>query len=216
MPSPQPLTEEEFRKIIDEIMKVKPYCKNVELALFNSWKFATMLWFHYYLGLRPRTVRLIEIKHLDFKNRILFVPAMNVKTRAADNFPIPDVLYVKLIVWLKVRCKLIHNSKWLFPSSKFPFNCQDKNYLGGKVRKILKKLDISRPSWKDKSGMIHYNKCLYSIRRSFATKVWQRTKNIKFVEIALGHHDPLMRNAWRYISICEDEERPEIFRQVWG
>lgn len=215
MPSPQPLTDEEFRRLIDEIMKVKPFCKNVELALFNSWKFATMLWFHYYLGLRPRCVRLIEIRHIDFRNKTLFVPAMNAKMRVADTFPIPDVLYKKLMVWLKIRCKISHNSKWLFPSSRFPFGCIDKNYLGEKVRKILKKLNISKISWLDNAGSMHYNKCLYSVRHGFGLRVWKKTHNIKYVQIMLGQHDKLMRSVSRYVMMSEDEERGQILQKVW-
>lgn len=92
----------------------------------------------------------------------------------------------------------------------------DKNYLGETVRKTLKKLNISKVAWIDSAGLQHYNKCLRSLRTSLGARTWRKTHNIVFVEVALGHHDPLMRNAWRYIDIAESEERMEVFKRIWN
>jgi len=220
MPSTQ-ITEDELKRIVNHMMKVKPYSKNVDCQIFNSWKWVTMLWFGNFMGLRPRSVRLIEINHMDFRNKSLYVPAMNSKTRTDENYPMPEILIKKLKIYLIIRSHYLKNIKgtysyYLFPSSKNPKKPIDKNYLGEKLRKILIELNIARLSFIDKSGHRKLNKSLYGLRKAFATRVYLKTGRIEDVETMLGHHDKMMRNAWVYIDIAKELERPKIMRTIWN
>lgn len=195
-------------------MKVKPYSTIPDHWIFQSWKYATMLWFCYYMGLRPNSTRLIEIKHINFNDKTVYIPRANSKTRQDDIFPIPDLLMNKLWAYLKIRCKVIHNSQFLFPNIKG--KASDKNYFSDKIRRMLKNLQISKLSYFDKAGCKRMSKNLYSLRHSFGTRVYQKTHDIKAVAIMLGHHDTLMRCASVYAHISDIQERPRIMKQIYG
>jgi len=205
------INEEELLTIIKELVSSK---FSTTKAIFFRVNIATQLLFMYYLGLRPNSVRLIEIKRIDFKNRKLFIPRSNIKTRQDDTFIIPEKLYNFLIAYLRLRSKNIHRNSFLFPS---PYTEQplDRNTISSKIRKIMKRINLSQLSFIDKAGFNRMSKNLYSLRHSFATRVYEKTRDVRATAIMLGHTDIMMRQACRYIHISRTEDRLKITKAMY-
>lgn len=169
----------------------------------------------FYLGLRPNTVRLIEVRHINFIHKTLFVPRSNIKTRQDDTFPIPNNLYNLLWNYLEIRSKFIHNNIYLFPSIR-TLKPTSRWSISAKVRRIMKQSGIAHLSFIDKSGYSRMSKNLYSLRHSFGSRVWKATKDIQAVALMLGHVDVECRCAMRYVHCSKIEDRKEIIKSIFN
>lgn len=208
---PQIITKKELGRIIECIINEQAACP--QFSNYYKAKHILQILFMYFLGLRYNEVRTIEIKNIDFKKKQIYLPAKYVKTRQDDDMPVPDFLYSTMINFLKLRCKLFHKNPYLFPNKNGRID--DRNYLSKKFCDILKKLNISKLSYEDKSGFKRMSKNLYSLRHSFGTFVYDKTHDIKKTAIALRHHDSLLRCASRYVHISENKTRQDIFKEIF-
>lgn len=211
---PQIITLQEFRRIIKYIILEQPIASDYFYGKYCKMKWILQLLMIYFMGLRPQEARLIQIKHIDFKKKRVFIPAANNKIRNDDYVPIPSVVYEPLWIFLKMRSSQFKDSPWLF-ASKGRQGHSDRNYLSKKFCKILKRLGISQESKLDKAGFVRMNKNLYSLRHSFGTAVYEATKDVRQTAIALRHKDHLCRCAMVYIHTSDDQTREDIFKKAF-
>lgn len=213
--TPNIITLEELKKIVRFIMDEKDSCSDLAYSKYCKAKWILMIYLIYFLGLRPNEARLIEINHIDFKKKVLYIPSKNVKTHDDDIVPIPYFIYPALWNFLKIRCNHFHNNKYLF-SAKGRRGFSDRNYLGKKFNEILSRLQISRVVYNDIAGKKRMSKNLYSCRHSFGTRVYQSTDgNVKKVATALRHHDSNYRSAMVYVRMSENESREKVFEELY-
>lgn len=212
---PQIITPEEYEKIKNSLMQVHPYSNNIEKTFFKKFEICMMLDFCYYIGLRPDTIRKIEMNHINFKQRSFFVPKFNIKTREAETFYFPEFLFRWLLKYLRIRCRMYKGSRFLFPSDT-QSGILDKWTLSKIFRRKIKLLGISHLNYIDQSGYKRMDKNLYSLRHSFGTRVYEKTRSIKDTAIALGQKDRFFRCAAIYVHLCEKQERKAIINNIYG
>jgi len=212
---PSIITPKQYEEIKQEIMKVQPYSTNPKKLLLEKLRRCLQLDLGYYLGLRPDTIRKIEIRHINFQERNLYVPRFNIKTRKDETFYFPDFLFDWLKVYLKQRCKFFKNSKYLFPSNS-KYGICSRDTLSKYFKRILQRRGLLQLNFIDKAGASRMNLNLYSLRHSFGTRVYQKTKSIKQTAIMLGQTDPLFRCASRYVHICDRQERKLLIKEIYN
>jgi len=208
---PQTITEEEFTKVIIEFSKSKGEVS--EYTIFCKAKWILQLLMILYMGLRPNEARLIQIKHIDFEKKRVFIPASNCKTKQNDYVPIPKTIYDPLWNYLKLRSKLFKGNIYLF-SARGRRGFSDRNLLSKKFNRTLKKLRISKTSYVDKSGFERMDKNLYSLRHSFGTRAYEKFKDIRKTAIVMRHKDLKCRSTLVYIHTSQNKTREDLFKEL--
>lgn len=205
------ISHEEFNLILSELSRQR--YKTLR-SKFQQINFCFQLCFMYFMGLRPDSVRLIEVKHIDFRRSCLFVPRSNIKTRQDDIFPLHRKIKLMLVPYLKLRCRLFKKNIYLFPSVKNG-RPVSRYTVSANVRDIMRRNNIGFNSFVDKSGFLRRSKNLYSLRHSFATEVYNQTKSIADVGKMLGHVDKFYRQASRYVHINKKDGRQDIIDKIF-
>jgi len=206
------LAEQDFCKIIGFILKDEQRVKLKGKLSFVKIRDATMLFVAYALGLRPGETTKIRMQHLDLEDGILFIPAENNKQRYSDNIPLPSFIIDRIFYYLKLKNKFYEWSPFLFPNVKGA-ELSRGNYEK-MFRKYLKKTELYQVNYIDKKGLNRANINLYSLRKSFGTRVWDKTRDILKTSIALRHRDRLFRTVMAYINY-KDGEIKKIFDEVY-
>jgi integrase len=213
---PQSISEEELKKIILAILKGNPKYKNLSKEKkFIRLRNIFMIFIQYYMGLRPKEARKIKLKHIDFQNKILFIPAENNKQRNQDNMPIPDIVFNVLLNYIYELKKIFKNSIWLFPN-KYGNDCIDR---GSHIRFFtlaLLKSNLLQKSYCDKQNNLRNNLTLYSLRHSFGTNVYSKLKDIKKTASLLRHYDFQCRSTLIYIHTTQNQNRRDLFAEVYN
>lgn len=204
MPS-RPITDEQFKRLIEITAKEK--------NKFIAMRDILMYFLDVLLGFRPSESRLIELTHIDFTEKTIFIPAENNKERQADDVYVPDFI-IRLIRYYLSKRKI--KSKWLFPSSKnnlIPIcykQCQ-RNFTNR-----LKRAGMLNLSFYDKSGKPRYNLNLYSFRKKFGTFVYKKSNRCpQTTALMLRHRDKKLSSVWSYVFAVEKENRKEIMESLY-
>lgn len=202
---PHVLTEDDFNRAIKVYYDDKPCFSRMRNCLIFSICF--------YIGLRPKEAKDIKINHINFTDRIVYIPAENNKQRNQDLMSIPNFLMDKIKTYLLIRNKLF-DSEWLFPSNK------DKNLPRGNLIRafdiMIKISGLRYFSYVDKLGHNRRNLSIYSLRHSFGTMAMHTYKDIKIVAKALRHYDPQCRSTYIYIHTDAAKSRKEIIDGIWS
>lgn len=210
---PQTLKEIELKAIINYLL----YKKNV--SSFNRFRNATMVYFQYILGLRPKECYNVLIENLDLVNNRLFIPAMDNKERQADYIYLPDLLIPKLEIYLKIRNNKYPDSPYLFTTKiKGKYYGLSRSRYAQIFKDAVKSLGLYKISkTRTIKGKIHRvgNFTPYSLRHSFGTEVFSRTKDIKRTAIMLRHKDNNFRSTMIYVHACEDKLREELTKEIY-
>ncbi len=207
MPS-QPITECQFKELLKEAQKEK----NLRIRIRDALMYELM----YYLGLRPMECRCIEISHIDFSAREIFIPANHNKERHPDNISIPLFLWKKIMIYLQKRRM---KSKWLFPCMLhhseekdivLDSRCQQREFT-----KRIRQLGFLHISFIDKQGLPRYNLNLYSFRKRFGTFAYRKTGCPQKTALLLRQYDPQFKSVWAYVFIVKKEERKELINELY-
>jgi len=207
MPS-QPITEYQFERLLKETRKEK----NKFIAERDILHYELM----YYLGLRPSESRLIQISHINFQEKNMFIPAENNKERHSDYFPIPDFVLNKI---KKYILKMPFKSQWLFPCALNQIRNQDKpviiKCLQENFKRRIQSLGYLHICFFDKNNFPRYNLNLYSFRKHFGTYIYKKTRCPQTTALLLRQYDRQLKSVWSYIFNVQKEERKMIIEQIW-
>lgn len=208
---PQFLTKEEFNFLI------KSYLNNSERALSNRDKYARLrnvviFSICFYMGFRPKEAKDIKISHIDLEKKEIYIPAENNKQRNQDVYPIPEIIFPLIKIYLRFRNS---KSEWVFPSGR---NQNKPIYRGTLIRAFEKAIiysDFKKISYTDKRGNKRRNLSIYSLRHSFGTKAMNKLKDVKQVAKVMRHYDEKCRSTYVYIHTDNMASRKEMLDKVW-
>jgi len=214
---PKIITPEELETILRFIIKPKNSRRPTPQENFTRLRNCLALYLMYYLGLRPKESIAIELRHINFEKKMLFIPAQNNKQRNADIMPIPDFILEKIIFFVKLTKSQKIDSEWLFPSIHW------KSKEGRATRSVYTKsfkdalidADMLQTSYIDGQNNPRYNITLYSLRHSFGTLVLRKTKNYKKTAKALRHYDDQCRSVLIYDHTTDHIDRENILQEVY-
>jgi len=212
---PQILSQQEIRKIIDFILSEKKKYRITEYQRFLRARNCVMILLQFLLGLRPKEVYDARMSYLLPDTREFYIPAQNNKQRQQDTIPIPEFIFEKIAAYLAIRNKFFSSSPWLFPSTR-PRGRLDRSSLSKLFRKILKQLGLYRVSYIDTKGMSRGNVTLYSLRHSFGSFVYDKTKDIRKTALLLRQYDWQCRSALIYIHTTQNTSRLELLKEIYA
>ncbi len=208
MPS-QPISEYQFQKLLEEVAKEK----NFRIRLRDTLFYELM----YYLGLRPMEARCIEIPHINFLEKKIFIPADHNKERQADDIFIPDFIWNRILDYLQKR-KI--KSHWLFPCllhhSKEKDIVQDSRCQQRDFTNRLKRLGFIHVNYVDRQGIPRYNLNLYSFRKRFGTFAYKKTRCPQTTALLLRQYDKQLKSVWRYVFAVQKEERKQLMQELYN
>lgn len=188
--------------------------KRTAETIFTAIRDITMYRFIYYNGLRPRECFNAKISYLNFQEETFFIPAIANKQRNQDKIPLPKFLMPELRKYLKLRNKYYPNSSYLFPSTKSEKTI-DRGTIIRQFRKAVKDAGLLELSYIDKQGFPRYNITLYSLRHSYGTIVYTKTKDIRKTALLLRHRDFWCRSTLIYIHTAERLAQKELVNQIF-
>lgn len=174
-----------------------------------------MFKFIYYNGLRPRECYNAKLNFLNLKEQTFYIPAISNKQRNQDTIPLPRKIIPDLKIYLKIRKSVFPNSSYLFPSTT---NSEKPLYRGTFMRNFKKSVEdagLLRTSYVDMRGAERKNISLYSLRHSFATICYLKTKDIRKTARMLRHYDFWCRSTLVYIHTSENMNKREILNQIF-
>lgn len=215
---PQVLTEEQLSRIFKAIFQTKYLDRGIpNYSTFLKFRNCMIIYLAYYLGLRPKEAYGIKMENLDLENKELLIPAESNKQQNSDFIPLPDFVIERLKAYLKTRSKFFKKSSWLFPS----LHCRSKGKLNhsvvGKIfREAVKKAGLYRVGFKDTWGRCRSLFNMYSLRHSFGSNVYDKTKDIKKTACLLRQYDWQCRSALIYIHTTQNKTRAEILQEVYS
>lgn len=213
---PQIFDEKLFRATMKTYLKES---KNSSLfRRFSRMRNVVIFYICYYQGFRPKESQCIEMSHLIFKQKEVYIPAQNNKQRNQDMFPISDFVINLIKEYLRVRNKFLKGkkSKWLFPSTR---TAENPIYRGTLIRGFTKAIEmqgIKQVSYVDTQGKRRLNFSIYSLRHSFGTNAMGKMKDIKQVAKVLRHYDPKCRSTYIYVHTDAVASRKELLNSVYG
>jgi integrase len=202
---PQVISEEEFNRAITIYYKDKPcFTRMRNCLLFSLCMF---------MGLRPKEAKNIQMQHINFVEKQIYIPADSNKQRNQDLMPMPQFIVEKLKKYITIRNRLF-DSQYLFPSNRG--GEIERGTLMRAFSKMIKLAGLSQISYTDKQGNKRRNISIYSLRHSFGTNVMHEYKDNKIVAKALRHYDPQCRSTYVYIHTDAQVSRKEILERVWA
>ena len=210
------LSSDDIKKILIAILSRS---RNGGVHEFIEMRDATMVWLAYNLGLRPKETRLIKMDDLNLEKQELYIPAENNKQRQQDVMPIPDFLFKSICKYLSLRNRYFYGSQWLFPregitNEDLPVNRSTHSCM---FRKALIKAELYKVAYKDAGNLKRANFNLYSLRHSFASRVYDRTNHdIKKTALCLRHYDWQFRTTMRYIHTTNGTTRKGLMEELFN
>ena len=102
------------------------------------------------------------------------------------------------------------------PASKI--NKEKPVYRGTFVRafkKSVKDAGLLQYSYTDKQNKPRYNLTLYSLRHSFATLCYSKTKDIRKTAVMLRHRDFMCRSTLIYIHTAENLDKRKLLDEIF-
>lgn len=210
---PQFLTEEEFAYLLNCYLSTSK--KRIRPLLYFSRIRNCMIWMiQFYMGLRPKESKDIRMNEINFKDSVLYIPAINNKQRNQDLMPIPESLMLKIQYYLRIRKKFFPNSPFLFPST---WDAEKPVYRGTLERAFVIALETARfkkVSYIDGIGRRKLNLSPYSLRHSFGTFAMHSLKDNKQVAKLLRHYDPQCRSTYIYTHTEQSLTRKQLLDKV--
>lgn len=214
---PQTLSPDDLAKIFKSILQEKTKRKLTPYENFLRVRNCMMILMAYLLGLRPKETTDIKLIHIDFLKNSLYIPAEHNKQRNEDKIPIPNFLMNKIISYMKLRKKFFELNEWLFPnrSGKTTRAKLERNTYATLFKSALKRARLLQISYIDKKNQKRTNYTLYSLRHSFGTFVYSKTRDIRKTALALRHYDFQCRSTLTYIHTAQSLDRLKIFDEIF-
>lgn len=171
----------------------------------------------YWSGLRPSECLDAKVDYLNLDKKTFYIPAMSNKQRFEDTIYLPGFIIDKLYYYLSLRHKLFPNNDWLFPI-KHGLNKNGKVSMSTMIRtfrKALREAGLLKVSYVDKQNGSRYNFHLYSLRHSYGTIVYSRTKDIRKTASLLRHRDGMARTTLTYIHTTQNLGNKQLISEVF-
>ncbi|MBS3087010.1 tyrosine-type recombinase/integrase [Candidatus Pacearchaeota archaeon] len=213
---PQIFSEKLFRKTMKTYLEES---KNKSLySRFSRMRNVVIFYICYYQGFRPKEAFCIEVSHLIFEQKEIYIPAQNNKQRNQDMFPMSDFIISLIKEFMIVREEFLSGktSKWLFPSTRNP---ESPVYRGTLIRgftRAIESQELKQVSYVDAQGKRRLNLSIYSLRHSFGTNAMMKMKDIKQVAKVLRHYDVKCRSTYIYVHTDAQSSRRELLNNVVG
>ncbi len=174
-------------------MKIKAQALGTDSQL---WLF---IQFIYYCFIRPKELRFLQLKHIQFESQQILVPAQISKNKKSQYVAIPTVLFEQIKCWYD-RDK----EYYLFGSDGVPGCYQVKvNSMKLRHRKILDNLGISK----------EYK--LYGWKHTGAVNFTRAGGNLKDLQLQLRHHSLDQVNQYmQSMTAIESEFIKNLFPQL--
>lgn len=209
---PQTLSKEQLNLIIVYILTKK---NKYGGYYFHRVRNAFMIYFSYYLGLRPKECYNSRVEHINLEEGCMYIPAENNKQRQQDFVYFPDFLIPAIKRYLEIRKRYYPNSPYMFPTKKSNGGSIDRSQYAKIFREALRGVNLYKISYIDQQNLKRANLSLYSLRHSFGTNVFKKTHDIKKTAMFLRHKDLMMRSAMIYVHCCENEIKKEIVNEIY-
>lgn len=152
---------------------------------FGDWikkRNIAMFMTSYHLATRPKEVCMLKISDIDFKNKLIHIPADGNKIHKGRIIAIPSQLIPFIADYLKTYSyRYWKASKYLFPSMERGHISRDR--WGEIFRDILKESGIYKAPTRGKHG--HYTP--YTLRHTKLTQTYLKTKDPHAVANIAGH-----------------------------
>ncbi len=154
----------------------------------------TQLWqfvqFIYYCFIRPKELRFLQIKHIQFDSQQIQIPGSISKNKKTAYVAIPTVLFNQIQGW-----ELLDKEFYIFGNTNCPGNTQIAvNTMKNRHRKILNELKISA----------EYK--LYGWKHTGAVNFTRAGGNLKDLQMQLRHHSLDQVNQYmRSMTAIESE-----------
>ena len=176
---PKTVLRKKDRLFDDEVEKCREMLKDSrERALFELMLCS---------GPRVGELEILKIEDVDLKRRIIHIPGYKTESSDRDGF-----LSLKAVDALKEYIG-DRTSGWLFlPKSNIRENALSRNAIEQISREIAKRANC------------HCKATVHIYRKTFATQLYKKTKDIKLVSRLLGHTD--IRTTVRYYITDDDVE----------
>ncbi len=208
---PKILSEDDLKRIIFAIDNSLLYHKN-GVGEYMKWRDVTMFMLMYYCGLRPKECICLRWEDVDIKKREIRINPLNNKER--NNMPaLMSMKSINLLITYKEKINMLGISNaWIFPSvlTMLPLTT---DYLGKRFQRIVAEAGLQKVDYYTEDGRPFYNYNMYSLRHSFCTKIYSKTKSEKSVSALARHLSP--ESAHIYIHL-DKEDKQKIIDDVFG
>lgn len=207
---PRIITDDDLNKIIKAI-KNNPYTYT-PMGEYNRIRDKTIILLMYYCGLRPQEALKLRWEDVDFEKEIIYViPYLNKErndTPAILTEPAKKVIseYMKEIKELNVPL-----TDYIFSSiiTGRPLNTDT---FAKKFQRYLKDAGLCKFEYYDQNGRPRYSFNPYSLRHAFATKIYNKTDDLKAVQSLLRHKN--LESSHLYVHLDIDKKK-EIAQRVF-
>lgn len=195
---------------IEELQKLFSVMDNSEHKL--------LLRLCYEMGCRVGELVSIQLKHLDFLNHSVFIPAENTKTRQKRTSFISAELMSDIRDYLKRtgrmtkrEGRILNLEDWLFKSRRF----RGRHLTANRARQIflhyIQKAELDRIYGKDDKGRALHRFTIHSLRHSHIMHhIHQHKIPIPIVQKQVGHHT--LRATMVYCRPTEEMVKEEYKR----
>lgn len=172
----------------DMIIKLKMYMEkyNPQLWLISE--------FIFYCFIRPKELRLLQVKHIDMDAGIIHIPASISKNRRTQTVIIPDSFLLEL---LRKQINIYDGDDYIITLQGTPGPAPvSKNYMGNHFRKVRKALKLT-DDYK-----------LYSWKHTGAIEAVKAGINLRDLQNQLRHHS--LNEVQGYIKQLMGEDSKDL------
>ncbi len=168
---------EDFKKLTKNSMPAAYFGKEIIAKIkIQALRTDLQLWlfiqFIYYCFIRPKELRFLQLKHINFDAQQILIPSTISKNKKSQNVAIPTILFQQIKCWQKMDKEF-----YLFGVTEEPGLCQiSVNSMKLRHRKILDYLKISSD----------YK--LYGWKHTGAVNFTRAGGNLKDLQMQLRHH----------------------------
>lgn len=203
---PELFDRNDFAIMIESIERCSLYPKDIYWRSWMKARDKCILAFLFFMGLRPKCA--CSLRYFDFNKKTLsfFIDGKNNKERKDRILPLPNAIVPYLLDYLKYG----RFGEYIFPS----FENRSKPLSTQTWKRIMRE-KILKPCglWIAPTGKSRVSRTRsYSLRMSYATRLFKKYNDLSLVAQALGHSD--IRSLNRYIHISSLETNQNKLRQL--
>jgi integrase/recombinase XerD len=169
---PKFLRPEEIQKLFNSL----------DLSFTRDLRTNATMHLAYYLGLRPKEIRLITLDDISFRLKEIFIRSR--KNYSPAQLPLPDVT-IKAIIAYIVGGRPVSECRVLFLQKIPPYNPVNENDIPSCIRKCMKKNNLSAST--------------YWLRHSYAQSLLESGASIYEIKEMMGHKT--IGSTHKYLSI---------------
>lgn len=209
--TPKIVTEEDLDKILKAI-KGTPYTYT-PMGEYNRLRDKTIILLMYYCGLRPAECLQLKWEDVDFEKELIYVvPYLN-----KERDDTPAILTSQGKEALKDYFKQVREINVPLTDFVFPSIITGKSLntdtFAKKFQRYLRDAGLCKFEYYDQNGRPRYRFNPYSLRHSFATKIYNKTDDLEAVKSLMRHKNLESSNIYVHLDF---EKKKEIAKRVFG